>query len=483
MATTTLHYLCATGEKGAVKAMLQYSDYKLWTNILNAKDENGETPLNLAEQRGFLELVHLLQTSRSEDGWHWQHQGNLSQSEIVDIITDMFRRDSAEALQWFKLLQMKKKAGYTLLHLASDRGDTTLLTQIKNAVSVEQWYKLLQIKDEDKLTPLHVATDRGHTGIVELFERSLRSDQWYHLLQIKDNDDDTPLHIAAGLGYTEIMRTAQKSIGRDQWYNLLRIKAMNDYTPLHLAAARGHTEVVKLLGKPITSDQWYVLLKIEDKAARTPLYYATEQDTIDIVDAMQHKLRADQWYQLLQIKGDAGYTLLHLIAQRSDSEMVTQFNKHVCSDQWYDLLSVKTNEGETPLTIVANKDNVDDLDTMVRSLLCPLSADCQSQMKIIQMRNKQGLNALHISVSHYSSDNGTCTQTIKDVVSADMWIDLLSIPLPALKRCGFTKEKYTAVSRRLDNYKDDALIHKASTITDHTGVYCLFVGFAISDSR
>jgi ankyrin repeat protein len=155
-------------------------------------NENGETPLYIAAQEGYVEIVKLL----------------------LDAGADKDKADEDDL---------------TPLHIAAALGHSRIVMWLIEAGADKD-------KDNDNgETPLYIAAEVGHDRIIKLLLDSGANKNK------ADNNGLTPLYVAAQNGHDACVKVLLDS-GADP------NKANNrDRTPLHIASENGYVEIVKLL--------------------------------------------------------------------------------------------------------------------------------------------------------------------------------------------------------------------------------------------
>ncbi|WCR58321.1 ankyrin repeat domain-containing protein [Wolbachia endosymbiont of Ctenocephalides felis wCfeJ] len=255
---TALHYAIEAGNPEVVKFLTEKG-----ANI-DAKDNHGKTPSNIAKEKGL--------------------------TEIVDILASTER----------------KSPTYTSLHDAAREGD---LGAIKYLVS-----KGANINDKDRSgwVPLHRASQEGELEAVQyLVDKGAN-------LNIADiHNRMTPLHLAAYNGRLEVVQylvdkgadlnAATISIGHTLFFTASKSRAATityfSRTPLHLAAAKGRLEIVQYLIEDKKVD-----LNVADWLNRTILHLASQYGKLEVVQYLVDK-GAD-----LNVVDKDGRAPLHLAA-------------------------------------------------------------------------------------------------------------------------------------------------------------------------
>ena len=159
---------------------------------------------------------------------------------------------------------------------------------------------------------------------------------------------------------------------------------MRDYlgeTPLH--SFRVHADTVNYLTSSLTNEQWYSLLQVTDRSSRTPVHHAAKIGNTETVSALTHSLTNEQWFSLLHITDDNGIIPVHCAADGGSNKTVSCLTNTLTNEQWYSLLMTKDKYNITPAHAAACGVHGHDM----------LSA-------------------------------------LRETVTPEQWIDLLSIPLP-----------------------------------------------------
>ncbi|KAK8561829.1 hypothetical protein V6N13_149022 [Hibiscus sabdariffa] len=201
--------------------------------IVSEVNELGETPLFIAAERGFIDVVkELLQYTTKED------------------------------------LSMKNKLGFNPLHIAANRGHEAIVQ-----VLLDHDPELSKTVGQGNATPLLSAATKGHTAVVEVL---LSKDP--SLLEIPKSNGKNPLHFAARQGHVDIVRAL---LHKDP--ELAKKIDKKGQTALHMAVKGVSCKVVKLL---LMADSSVVMLP--DKFGNTALHIATRKKRTEIVNELLH---------------------------------------------------------------------------------------------------------------------------------------------------------------------------------------------------
>ena len=217
--TESLHQAAAEGDVAQVKKLLATGA------AINAKDSDGNTPLNLAVKAGHRAIVMFL----------------------IDKGADVNAPGRWSARP---------------LHEAAWEGHVELVKLlIARGADVNAW-------QGDYWTPLHSAADQGHKAVSEIL---IASGADINL----NREGGTPLHTAAGQGQLE-MAALLIDKGAD-----IGARDSAGGTPLHIACQAGHDHIVKLLlarGADIEAK--------EGKDGRTPLHLAALRARKDVAETL-----------------------------------------------------------------------------------------------------------------------------------------------------------------------------------------------------
>jgi len=227
---------------------------------INAKTENGITPLHIASFKGDTEIVRLLiqngaDTNADVRGWRAldiaKKKGYM---EIVDLVN--------EANNWF--LDAAKNGDLKLLKKLHRNGKGVPVT-VKDA---EGWTALHQaaVSSQNDRTKLHKLSVSNQVDITKfLIDNGVKPDE-------KDVDDWTPLMVASVNGHTDIVKTLIEK-GAD-----VNARDKNGMTALHGVAVNGYRDIAELLiekGADVNAG---------DKNGMTPLKMAESVNRTDMID-------------------------------------------------------------------------------------------------------------------------------------------------------------------------------------------------------
>ncbi|UCE41429.1 MAG: ankyrin repeat domain-containing protein [Candidatus Aminicenantes bacterium] len=270
------------GDMSKVQSILQQ-----YPDLINAKNDEQETPLHMAAKGGYINIVEYLLSkgadvnARNNDNQTpLLHAAYYGKAPIVKLLlekgADFNERD---------------RYGRSVLHYPV-RGGYKDVVEILVSKGMD-----ITIKDGMGVSPLRFAIEGGHAGIMEVFVAS-------KALDVGGDIGKMALHLAAKQGQKEI---ADLLIAKGA---TTATKDNREATLLHNAAIGG---LVELSTRLITEG---AELNELDAQGRTPLHYAVKQGSFDIV-----KLLVEEGADL-NIKGKDERTALHIAEDWGFEEII-----------------------------------------------------------------------------------------------------------------------------------------------------------------
>jgi ankyrin repeat protein len=282
-----IHDLAQKGDLDGVKALIERNP-----QLVNAKDENGRTPLHLACRGVHVEVVKYLVDKGADV--------NAGDSSKTVPLHSLAVRNNTEAIRLLlakgAVIDAKDYGGHTALHYAamSDAADAAALL-IEKGADIES-------RDDYERTPLLLcARERGGPNTTRVLLQAGA------VVNARDKFQDTPLNLAAWRGKTEVVDMLLDegadvpSGGRDAHYlfseaashGLSRLfdvvakaggdpafKLPNDGTLLHSAAAGGSVKILEILiSKGLD-------INLKDNYGWTPLHYAARDGRVEAVELL-----------------------------------------------------------------------------------------------------------------------------------------------------------------------------------------------------
>lgn len=192
----------------------------------------GNTPLLIAAQEGYLDMLHLLLAYGADP-----HALSNNDQSALHLASSRGSSEVAEVLLALGVDPNLPEAGtgYTALQIAAYYGNFEVTR------SLLDWSANIQ---KDDPTPLYLASCNGHTSVA-----SLLLDRGSDVNHAGSNGD-TPLHRAASNGHVEVVQLLLSRGAKSEAMNSQR------ETPLYMAASQGHLKAAEQLlehGADITS--------------------------------------------------------------------------------------------------------------------------------------------------------------------------------------------------------------------------------------
>ncbi|XP_064964266.1 ankyrin repeat-containing protein ITN1-like isoform X1 [Musa acuminata AAA Group] len=247
---TELHLAAQRGDLAAVRQILGQIDAQVTETaaggadfdtevaeiraaVVNEVNEVEETPLFIAADKGFL-----------------------------DIVVELLKYSDQDSLC------RKNRSGFDALHVAAREGHQAIIQ-----VLLDHDPTLIKTFGQSNATPLISAAIRGHTEVVNLLLERDAS-----LLELSKTNGKNALHFAARQGHVEIVTAL---LEKDP--QLARRTDKKGQTALHMAVKGTSCEVVNAL---VDADPAIVMLP--DRAGNTALHVATRKKRAEIVKVLLH---------------------------------------------------------------------------------------------------------------------------------------------------------------------------------------------------
>ncbi|CAI9726805.1 E3 ubiquitin-protein ligase MIB2-like [Octopus vulgaris] len=274
---------------------------------INQQDSHSRTPLYMACEDGYHNLVELLLKSNVDVNMADKHGRTPLHMACRGGYTEIVQM----LLQFKANVNMVDEYGKTPLHMACSEGYSAtvlVLLQFKSDINVV---------DNCHSTPLHMACLRGHHNTVEVLLQS-KAD-----INVEDRYGRSPLHVACYSGHSSTVKVLLKFTAD------VNIKNKYNNTPLHLACYGKHSGIVEVLLKS-TAD-----VKVVNNKGDTPLHVACgnggDADTVKIL--LQHKPDVN-------LKNKYNNTPLHLAVLQNNYDDQIHMDIKDCCQQTPFLLSL-----------------------------------------------------------------------------------------------------------------------------------------------
>ena len=341
---TALHYSCKYGHVDIVRTLVKHK-----ANV-NARTDNGDTPLTLAARNKHDNVVHALLSDyqylvddKGQDGYTaLQYSCRYGHVDIVRTL-------------------VKHKAN---VNATTDSGDTPLTLAVMNKhdnvvhALLSDSQCLVDDKGRYGYTALQYSCRYGHVDIARTLVNHKAN------VNAKTDSGDTPLTLAAINKHDNVVHVL---LSDPQC--LVDAKGQDGYTALHYSCRYGHVDRVRTLVKHKAN------VNARTDSGDTPLTLAA----INKHDNVVHVLLSDSQC-LVDAKGQDGYTALHYSCRYGHVDRVRTLVKHKAN------VNARTDSGDTPLTLAA----INKHDNVVHVLL----SDSQC---LVDAKGQDGYTALHYS--------------------------------------------------------------------------------------
>ncbi|XP_065890705.1 transient receptor potential cation channel subfamily A member 1 homolog isoform X2 [Dysidea avara] len=274
-----IHIACQKGSSEILEHLITKSPSEKQQQMLEAKDNNGNTPLLLAAEAQSQAAFNLLQTTYKCDSNAKTNCGDTVLHKFAKNYDAMLNPQLLEDTQYLTMMDGGNSARDSPLHIACQRGhwktavvlieknadfelknavgNTPLVVAIAggkrevvlhmlqaiNKVKNMTYKEILNLPTRNNNTIIQWAIESDHTVLVEAV---LQID--LHLATESDCDTGkTLLHIAASSG---ALCTTKILLNNKHVCELLQSADVDGKTPLMLAAQNGHLECVKVLHDP-----------------------------------------------------------------------------------------------------------------------------------------------------------------------------------------------------------------------------------------
>jgi len=317
---------------------------------VNAKDKEGYTPLYSAIWKDDKDMVKLFVDKGADVNVLPKNDGTPLEYAVWNNDKDMAELFIAHGARF----DAKDNDGWTAFRYAVSQGNGELVEFfVSKGADVSTFHKAacvadldrvrrfydeeadIDAKDELNWTPLHWAASMDQVEVAE-FLIAKGAD-----VNAKKQDERTPLHQAAVAGAMKLSKLLI-SRGAD-------VKAKDKYatTPLHRAAASGHPEVAKLLvanGADVDP---------KNRASQTPLFSAAQGGHKDVVKV----LVAEGADIDARIRSD--FTALHFMVLMDRKDMAA-----LLIDSGADV-NAKNTDGQTPLHLAVRQGHRDTAEILI----------------------------------------------------------------------------------------------------------------------
>ncbi|XP_063448205.1 uncharacterized protein LOC134727748 [Mytilus trossulus] len=315
--STPLIQCCSTGDI----ALVTWCLHICISNINHCRNSNNESPLYIACEEGYTEVVQMLIHNKADIN----KCRNTGESPLYiacqkghNEVVQMLINNKAD-------INECRNTGESPLYIACQKGHNEVVQMlINNKADINKC-------DVDEKSPLFIACQEGHTEVVQM----LINNKAY--INKCDDDEISPLSIACQKGYTEVVQMLIN--------NKADINKCDDdeISPLYIACQKGHSEVVQMLINNKAD-----INKCDDDEI-SPLYIACQKGHSEVVQMLINN-KAD-----INKCDDDEISPLYIACQEGHSEVVQMLinNKadiNKCSDIGDSPLDIALQNGHHAIT-------------------------------------------------------------------------------------------------------------------------------------
>ncbi|KAK5981003.1 putative Ion channel nompc, partial [Trichostrongylus colubriformis] len=405
---TALHFAARYGQLVVSQTLLA-----LGANP-NARDDKGQTPLHLAAENDYPDVVKLFLKMK---------QNNRGVLTAIDHngFTCAHIAAMKGSLAVVKELMMIDKAMATTLHMAAAGGHANIVKiLLENGANAED-------ENAHGMTALHLGAKNGFVPILEAFDKTL----WR---RCSKKTGLNAMHIAAYYGNSDFVNEMLKSVpasirSEPPIYNHHVVKEFATeygFTPLHLAAQSGHDSLVRmLLNQGVQVDATSTTMNV------IPLHLAAQQGHIAVVGMLLSRSTQQQ-----HAKDWRGRTPLHLAAMNGHYEMVSLLiaqgsNINVMDQNGWTGMHFATKAGHLNVVKLFVKSSADELAETKEGKVCGKGNDNEPLQEFIlhspaPIDTAVKLSALYRDMSEKEKERAKDLSNVA-VFSENMAVELLSI--------------------------------------------------------
>ena len=279
---------------------------------------------------------------------------------------------------------------------------------------------------------------------------------WIDGDKISCDDAKLKYHLTHELNYNE-----NDSIGITQQINGHIKRSLPAYFWM-IAAEHMSTEAIRVLLHSIEHSHLVRLLHYQDWAGYTALYHCSAQKNNEVIKVILDSVSEDECYQLLSITDYDGYTTLHDSCWGGDSESVRVMLNHVNQDARYSLLQMTNGDVNTPLQRASYNGHTE---TMI---VIHESVTHTQWINLLHMNEDRKMTVLQTAA--YEDKQSVCIETIRESVSDEEWIHLISTPLPEYNPRHHYEAEYQQAVSVIDELRTAARVKSALLIANQSGM-------------
>ncbi|MGL9761743.1 MAG: ankyrin repeat domain-containing protein [Wolbachia sp.] len=337
---TPLHNACSNGHLKVVEYLIERGA------SLKAKNKDDKIPLELAEQKGYTDIVEMIK--KMQLGLDEKLLSAVKNDDLNEV-EDLVGQGAS--------LKAKDSNNSTLLHYASCNINLKVVEYL-----IEKGADL-KAKDSNGKTPLDLATGKNCTNTIESLKQA-QSDLDKKLLTAVQDDD---LNKVKGL--------VSRGAGLDT-------KGSNDWTLLHFAAFSDKFDIVKFLFDKNAN------IKAKDVYGNTPLHVAAQYDSkLEIVEFLLDKNASS-----INDVNNNGSTPLHIAIQGNKPSTVKLLLNRGAS------IKVKDKRNRTPLGL-ADQEGYTNIVEMIEQVQSDLDEGLLTAVQDGNLNEAEGLVSRNANVN------------------------------------------------------------------------------------
>lgn len=228
---TLLHLAARAGNLAGIQKILLDCDEEQLKDLISKQNQDGETALYVAAERGFVEVVREI----------------LKASDLQSA-------------------SIKAKNSFDAFHISAKEGHCEVMKEL-----LQSFPQLAMTTNSSNSTALDTAATKGHIDIVNLLLET-----GVDLAKIARNNGKTVLHSAARMGHVDVVKAI---LNKDP--SVVFRTDKKGQTSFHMAVKGNIVDIVLELLKPDPS-----IINMEDGKGNTGLHIATRKGRPEIVQAL-----------------------------------------------------------------------------------------------------------------------------------------------------------------------------------------------------
>ena len=233
------------------------------------------------------------------------------------------------------------------------------------------------------------------------------------------------------------------------------------------AAKNISTEVIRVILQSIEHTQLIYMLsyRVGECTALHQYAYNKRSDVIEMI--LDCCVSEEQCYKLLISNTNGaswafawGWTPLHVSCGRGDTESGRVMLNHINLDMRYSLLKMRDMFSDTPLHCASRYGHTDVM------MLIHKSVTQTQWINLLHMKGADEMTVLQ-AAAYFDKQSG-CIETIRESVSDEEWIKLLSTPLPEYIR-RYNNAMYQRAVSKIDELRTAVRVKSALLIANLSG--------------